>query len=265
MRARKVASAALWGPPLAWVLNVFFRVSILFFAIDSVINSTDDRYAGKGLPIRNVIIVVVWTMVFPALYRIGKKWKSYPVGYDNLYLSIFWLDMAGNYFDLYNVFGDWDTIPHIHGPGAMALIFRGLGRRSALASTGASTMIHAGLEVQEYLGDMVGGTHNVQGAGDTVHDIACGLIGAWLYVGCYALYFRMRKQPPPPDVTAPGRMVESTDATPASRPVNGKVAIPTNGSALSSRNGGSRSESLARIDPPPPAPPGSVPGRGSSG
>jgi hypothetical protein len=177
----------------AIALNVFLRFSILFFTIDSWLNANDDRYNGKGLQFRNLVILLVWTMVFPALYALWHKWKRYPVGWDNLYLSIFWLDMLGNWLDFYNVLGGWDTLPHFHGPGALALIWRGLGRRSALASTGVANMIHSGLEVQEYLGDLLAGTHNVTGAGDTAHDLAAGLIGSWVYVAGFALYHRWRK------------------------------------------------------------------------
>jgi hypothetical protein len=197
--------AALWNRLASsqvrgWLLNIFFRACIVFFALDSVINSSDERYAGKGLPIRNVVIVLVWTMVFPALFLIWKKWKAYPVAYDNLYLSVFWLDMAGNWLDLYNVMEGWDTLPHFHGPGALTLIWRGLGRRSLLASTGVANMIHVTLEVQEYLGDVVSGTHNVEGAGDTAHDLAAGLIGSWVYVGGWELFHRWRGTKRLPDL-----------------------------------------------------------------
>jgi len=181
-------SSRLWG----WALNVFFRACIVFFAVDSIINASDERYAGKGLPIRNVVIVLVWSMVFPALYRIWKKWDRYPVAWDNLYLSVFWLDMFGNHLDFYNVVPGWDTLPHFHGPGALTLIFRGLGRRSILASTGVANMVHVALEIQEFLGDMLGGTHNVEGEADTIHDLAAGLLGSWAYVGGWELFHRWR-------------------------------------------------------------------------
>jgi hypothetical protein len=177
---------------MSLALNILLRASILFFTLDSFINAGDDRYAGKGLSIRNLVIVVVFTMVFPALYFVWKKWKSYPTGFDNLYLSIFWLDMFGNFIDVYNTVNIWDTLPHVHGPGGLALIFRALAKRSVLEATGASNMLHAGLEVQEYIGDLMFGTQNVQGPGDTAHDIACGLIGSWAYVGGYAVYRRWR-------------------------------------------------------------------------
>jgi hypothetical protein len=185
---------------LALLLNLFLRVCLIGFMLDSLINASDERYAGKGLSIRNVVIVVVWSMVFPALYFIWKKWKSYPTGYDNLYLSIFWLDMLGNTLNFYNVLDNWDLLPHFHGPGALTLIWRGLGRRSPLASTGVANMIHAALEVQEYLGDVLAGTQNVQGAGDTAHDLAAALIGSWTYVGAWALYHRWRGTKFEPDV-----------------------------------------------------------------
>ena len=179
-------------------LNIALRASILFFTLHSVLNADDERYVGKGLSLRNVIILLVWTMVFPALYAIWKKWKTYPVWWDCLYLSIFWLDMLGNWLNFYNVVDNWDLLPHFHGPGAMALIWRGLARRSVLASTGVANMIHAGLEVQEYLGDVLGGTQNVQGAGDTAHDLAAALAGSWAYVGAFTLaqHWRGRKLPP---------------------------------------------------------------------
>lgn len=86
---------------------------------------------------------------------------------------------------------NWDLLPHFHGR-ALTLIWRGLGRRSVLASTGVANLLRAALEVQEYLGDVVSGTHNVQGPGDTAHDLAAGLLGSWTYVGAYELFHRWR-------------------------------------------------------------------------
>jgi hypothetical protein len=185
---------------LGIALNLALRASILFFTLHSILNADDERYAGKGLSLRNVVILLVWSMVFPALYAVWKKWKTYPVWYDCLYLSIFWLDMLGNWLNFYNVLDNWDLLPHFHGPGAMALIWRGLARRSVLAATGVANMIHAGLEVQEYLGDVLGGTQNVQGAGDTAHDLAAALAGSWAYVGAFNLVHHWRGARLPPHI-----------------------------------------------------------------
>jgi hypothetical protein len=189
------------------LVNLFLRAGIVFFMLDSIVNASDERYAGKGLNLRNVVIVLVWSMVFPALYRVWHKWKEYPWDYDNLYLSLFWLDMFGNYLNFYNVLEGWDTLPHFHGPGALAIVFLGLGQRSNMAATGIATMIHVALEIQEYIGDQLGGTQNVQGAGDTAHDLAAGLIGAWVYVGAYALYERWRG----PDRRDPAELINDED------------------------------------------------------
>jgi len=64
---------------MAILLNLFFRACLLFFMLDSLINASDDRYAGKGLSIRNIVIVVVWSMVFPALFFIEEV-AIVPVG-----------------------------------------------------------------------------------------------------------------------------------------------------------------------------------------
>jgi hypothetical protein len=109
---------------LALFINLFLRACLLFFTLDSLINAGDERYTGKGLSIRNVVIVLVWSMVFPALHFLWKKWKKYPTAYDSLYLSIFCLDMLGNWLNFYNVLNNWDFLPHFHGPGALALIWR---------------------------------------------------------------------------------------------------------------------------------------------
>jgi hypothetical protein len=61
-------------------------------------------------------------------------------------------------------------------------------------------MFESILEVQEYLGDVLAGTHNVQDAGDTARDLAAGLIGSAVYLGLWALYHRWRGTKIPADV-----------------------------------------------------------------
>ena len=106
------------------LFNVGLRTLILVFTVDALVNAGDPRFAGKALGPRNVGILLGLSMLFPILHFIYKRWKRYPVWYDNLYLSIFWLDMAGNSLNLYNSVEWWDHIPHFHGPGALAMVLK---------------------------------------------------------------------------------------------------------------------------------------------
>lgn len=160
--------------------NLALRLSILYFLVEVLLKPNDPRFAGKAIPIRNAIIVVTFTSLFPALRWIARRWRRYPVWLDNLYLSIFWLDMAGNSFDLYDRYYHFDLIPHFHGTGALAVVVRGLGM-SPLGAFGVANTIHGGLEAQEYLTDVFFGTHNVRGLSDTVGDLAAGLAGTIVY------------------------------------------------------------------------------------
>src|SRR3954464_4889604 len=143
--------------------NIGLRVSILFFTIDAIVNAGDQRFSGKALGPRNVGILLGLSMLFPILHFIYKRWRRYPIWYDNLYLSIFWLDMSGNTLNLYNAVPWWDHIPHFHGPGALTMVLIGAFGLSALAAAGLATILHVILEVQEYYGDVVLHTHNVNG------------------------------------------------------------------------------------------------------
>lgn len=143
-------------------------------------NPKDPRFAGKAIPIRNAIIVATFTSLFPALRWLVRRYSRYPVWLDNIYLSIFWLDMAGNSFDLYDRYSHFDLIPHFHGSGAVAVVLRGLGM-SPPAALGVANTIHLGLEAQEYYTDVLFGTHNVRGVSDTVNDLTAGLAGTIAY------------------------------------------------------------------------------------
>jgi len=165
----------------AIAFNLFLRVFILIFTIDALINAGDDRFAGKALGPRNVGILLGLSLLFPLLQAVRGQWKRYPMWYDNLYLSIFWLDMAGNTFNLYNTVEWWDHVPHFHGPGALAAVLMGAFGLNALAAAGLSTMLHVALEVQEFYGDVLLHTHNVNGIQDSINDLLFGLVGVIVY------------------------------------------------------------------------------------
>lgn len=152
--------------------------------------SDDPRFAGKAIPVRNLIIVLTLSLLFPFLYFIKKKWKKYPIWLDNLYLSIFWLDMAGNSFNLYNRYFYFDLIPHFHGSGALAVVLFGAFGFSFLSAAGLANIIHMALEIQEYYADVFLKTHNIRGTFDVVNDMGVGVLGALLYAFIYWKFFR---------------------------------------------------------------------------
>ena len=178
----------------AILVNIALRLSILYFVGEALLLPDDPRFAGKAIPVRNAIIVLTFSLLFPLLYRKTKRWDRYPFWLDNLYLSIFWLDMAGNSFNLYDTYYHFDLIPHFHGPGALALVLLAGFNLHWLAAMGAGNILHTLLEIQEYYTDVLLGTHNVRGVEDTVSDLAVGLLGMAIYIGLYMLCRRLRRK-----------------------------------------------------------------------
>lgn len=163
-------------------LNVALRLHIAYFLAEVLLNPEDPRFAGKAIPIRNLIIVGAMSTLFPALHSLRRRWTRYPVWTDDLWLSLFWLDMAGNSLDLYDSYTHFDLIPHFHGSGASAVaIHRGFGVPPLRAFVIANAL-HGALELQEWLTDVFFGTHNVRGWWDSAGDIAAGLLGTGLYL-----------------------------------------------------------------------------------
>lgn len=159
----------------------------------------DPRFAGKAIPERNTVIVGSLSLLFPAIWLFQRlDWRSYPLGLDVLYLSIYALDMGGNSFDLYDSYAHFDLIPHFHSTGASSLLVAVYWARTrhadavrrstsgwlietTLVAAGVATMAHVALEVQEHYTDVLAGTVNVRGVSDTVNDLAVGLFGALIY------------------------------------------------------------------------------------
>jgi hypothetical protein len=181
----------------ALAVNLLLRLCILVFTVDALINAGDPRFEGKALGPRNVGILLGLSMLFPLLQAVRGQWKRYPMWYDNLYLSIFALDMAGNTLNLYNTIGWWDHVSHFHGPGALAAVLMGAFGLRALAAAGLSTMLHAWLEIEEYYGDVFLHTHNVKGIEDSMNDLLFGLVGAVVYAFVFAhSHFLERRKAP---------------------------------------------------------------------
>lgn len=162
-------------------LNALLRLHTAWFLAEVLLMPDDPRFAGKAIPIRNLVIVGGMSLVFPVAHLLFKRWRRYPWALDDVYLSVFWLDMAGNSFDLYDSYYYFDLIPHAHGSGAMAVTLErafGLSPWRAFLATNA---LHGLLELQENLTDVFFGTHNVRDRWDTFRDLAAGLIGIAAY------------------------------------------------------------------------------------
>ncbi len=183
---------------MGFLVNIFIRLGILYFLGEVLLFPEDPRFAGKAIPIRNLIIVLSLSLLIPALYWAKRKWnfgwlatKAYPFWLDNLYLSIFWLDMAGNSFNLYDTYFYFDLIPHFHGTGAIAGVLAGAFGLSFLAAVGLGNIIHMLLEAQEYYTDVLFNTHNVRGVFDVVNDLVVGVAGSLVYT--LFIHFRSKK------------------------------------------------------------------------
>lgn len=179
-----------WG----LIFNILFRASIFYFLGEVLLFPDDPRFAGKAIPIRNFIIVIILSLLFPVLYFWKKKWQHYPLWFDNLYLSIFWLDMAGNSFNLYGSFFYFDLIPHFHSTAALAAVVLGAFGFSFWSGVGFANIIHILLEAQEYYTDVFLKTHNVRGTFDVVNDLVVGVVGTILYGLIYLWFNRLRKK-----------------------------------------------------------------------
>ena len=201
---RGVRWSAVWDRALSLLqqpgalANFGLRIAILFFTIDALVNASDPRFQGKALGPRNVGILLGLSMLFPILHFIYKRWRHYPFWHDALYLSIFWLDMAGNSLNLYNTVEWWDHIPHFHGPGALSMVLMGAFGLAALPAAGLATILHVFLEVQEFYGDVLLHTHNVNGVADSINDLAYGLAGMIVYtfLASRVRYLKLRRTRP---------------------------------------------------------------------
>ena len=167
------------------LVNLLIRGSILYFLGEVLLLPNDPRFAGKAIPIRNLIVVGSFSLLVPVLHFWKRQWRTYPLWLDNLYLSIFWLDMAGNSFNLYDTYYYFDLIPHFHGTGATAAVLFGAFDLPALSAVGLANIIHMLLEAQEFYTDVLFKTRNVRGTLDVVNDLVVGIVGAGLYIAIY--------------------------------------------------------------------------------
>ena len=171
---------------LGWLANLALRGFIGFVLTDALRHPDDPRYAGKGIGTRGLVMLPA-SLLVPSVHRARRIHGRYPVWTDDLYLSIFALDLAGNFLGLYDRYTHFDAIPHFHGTGAATWVAVELFELPALSAIGVAQIIHIGLEAQEYYSDVLFGLHNVRGTWDTIDDLVAGAIGSAVYVGLRGL------------------------------------------------------------------------------
>jgi hypothetical protein len=179
--------------PAAIAINLALRAALVIFLADAILNADDSRFASKGIGSRGLIILPI-SLVLPALYLTRRRGQPYPFWMDNLYLSIFALDLGGNSFDLYNTYRHYDLVPHGHGTGAATVVFAWLLRQPMLSAVGLATVLHVALEAQEYYSDVLFGLTNVRGTWDVVNDLVVGVLGSAAYGAAYIWFVRRRTQ-----------------------------------------------------------------------
>lgn len=173
---------------LGWLVNALLRASVAGVLVEALTHPADARFAGKGIGTRGLVMIPL-SMLVPAVHaarrRAGDE-RPYPLWTDNLWLSIFALDLAGNHFDWYDRYRHFDAIPHAHGTGAGTVVAAELLEMPALGAVGLAQLGHILLEAQEYYSDVWFGLHNVRGAWDTVNDLLAGGAGSAVYAAVLA-------------------------------------------------------------------------------
>jgi len=166
------------------IVNALLRGTMLAILGEALRRPDDPRYAGKAIGTRGLVMIPL-SLVVPAMHATRGR-DRYPVWTDNLYLSIFVLDLLGNHFDLYDRYKYFDAIPHAHGTGAATVVMAELLDLPPLSAVGLAQLAHIGLEAQEYYSDVLFGLRNVRGTWDTVNDLLAGAAGSAIYAALLA-------------------------------------------------------------------------------
>jgi hypothetical protein len=190
---------------LALLADCTVRALVGYYGAEALWTSADEpsdrRFSGKGIAIRNALIVGSFTFLLPLLQRASRRRTPFPWAADAVLLSIPALDMAGNSLDIYNGYGLFDSFAHCYGTaacaGLAAMAMEGRAREPVsvrwLVAIGGTTFFHVLLEVQEYWTDMWFGTHNVEGIEDVEGDVLWGVCGALSGVALFELALRSRR------------------------------------------------------------------------
>jgi hypothetical protein len=166
---------------LGYACNAGLRLSMLAILGEALRKPEDPRYRGKAIGTRGLVMIPLSAVVPLKHAALHGRSRPYPVWTDNLWLSIFALDLLGNYFNLYDRYRYFDALPHAHGTGAATVVAAELSDLPVLSAVGAAQVGHILLEAQEYYSDVFFGLRNVRGTWDTVNDLLAGAAGSLAY------------------------------------------------------------------------------------
>jgi hypothetical protein len=173
---------------LGTLANLALRAGIVGVLAEALARPDDPRYRGKAIGTRGLVMIPL-SLVVPLAHLARQRShpaSTYPLWTDNLWLSIFVLDLAGNHFDWYDRYRHFDAIPHAHGTGAATVVAAELLDLPALSAVGLAQLGHILLEAQEYYSDVWFGLRNVRGTWDTVNDLLAGGLGSAGYAAALA-------------------------------------------------------------------------------
>lgn len=165
--------------PFGVLVNALLRGTMAAVLGEALLRPNDPRFSGKAIGTRGLVMLPL-SLVVPLVHARRRRGR-YPIWTDNLYLSIYVLDLLGNHFGLYDRYRYFDAIPHAHGTGAATVVLAEFLDLPPLSAVGLAQLAHIGLEAQEYYSDVWFGLHNVRGTWDTVNDLLAGAVGSAAY------------------------------------------------------------------------------------
>ena len=176
--------------PAALAVNLALRGIIYGVVVHALLDPDAPQYVDKAIGSRGLVLIPA-SLVLPLIHWVRRRGGRYPIWTDNLYLSIFALDMGGNLLDLYDRYFFFDLATHAHGTGALTVVLSELVRGPVAVGVAAAQIVHVLLEAQEYYSDEWFGLRNVRGTWDTLNDLLVGVAGSLAYGAMYAALRRV--------------------------------------------------------------------------
>lgn len=165
-------------------VDVVVKVATVGLLVWAVLNPDLPQFSGKAFAGRAIAYPVALVVLPVGWWLFGRSRIAYPVVVDILLGLPFLIDVVGNALDLYDTIDWWDDVNHlvnwaIH-TAAIALLLRlgpwGYRTRVALAFCWAVTSAVL-WELAEYVTFVPGSVEAATAYGDTLLDLALGMLG----------------------------------------------------------------------------------------